>query len=218
MILDILNKINKLKIILASTSPRRIEYLGKLGVKFEIVESKFKEDLDKNQFQSVYDYCLENAKLKAIHTGLQLKEQNQQPQPNIIIGSDSIVVYDNKIFEKPKSLEEAKSMLSLLSGKTHTVCTAVHIEYFNENTNTKGSSSFYTLTNVEFDQLSSELINYYVDNYKPLDKAGSYGIQEVVAASFIKSINGDFYNVTGLPIHDLSTNLRKVYIDNFLEK
>ncbi|KAM9968616.1 hypothetical protein ACTFIW_007766 [Dictyostelium discoideum] len=216
MILDILVKFNKLKIILASTSPRRIEYLGKLGVKFEIVESKFKEDLDKSQFQSVYDYCLENAKLKAIHAGIQLKEQNQQP--NIIIGSDSIVVYDNEIFEKPKSLEEAKSMLTLLSGKIHTVCTAVHIEFFNENTNSKGSSSFYTLTNVEFDQLSPELINYYVDNFKPLDKAGSYGIQQTPAASFIKSINGDFYNVTGLPVHDLSVNLRKIYIDNFLEK
>ncbi|KAM9991662.1 hypothetical protein ACTFIZ_005083 [Dictyostelium cf. discoideum] len=217
MILDILNKFNKLKIILASTSPRRIEYLGELGVKFEIVESKFKEDLDKSQFQSVYDYCLENAKLKAIHTGIQLKEQQKQ-QPNIIIGSDSIVVYDNKIFEKPKSLEEAKSMLTLLSGKIHTVCTAVHIEFFNENTNSKGSSSFYTLTNVEFDQLSPELINYYVENFKPLDKAGGYGIQQLSAASFIKSINGDFYNVAGLPIHDLSINLRKVYIDNFLEK
>ncbi|EGC32104.1 hypothetical protein DICPUDRAFT_38848 [Dictyostelium purpureum] len=214
MLLDVLERLNSFKIVLASGSPRRIEYLSKLGLKFEIVESKFEENLDKSKFSSAYDYCLENAKLKAIHTNRQLFEKNNK-YPNITIGADSIVVYNNKIFEKPKSLKEAKEMLAFLSGKSHFVCTAVHIEFNNESNQKKGQESFYTLTQVEFDNLSSDLIEYYVENYKPLDKAGSYGIQEIPAGSFIKRIDGDFYNVTGMPIHDISIHLRKVYDQNF---
>eukprot|EP01132_Coremiostelium_polycephalum_P002730 gene2730-3388_t len=175
-------------------------------LKFNVVPSVFQEDLDKSKFPSPYDYCLETATEKAKEVYKRLEKEGNTP--NIVISADSIVVLGDKILEKPKDVATAKEMLKEMSGKSHNVCTAVHL--ICNNNGSVSSKSFYEITTVEFDNLSSSLIDYYVDNFKPLDKAGSYGIQELAAASFIKSINGDFYNVTGIPIHALSKQLRSL--------
>ncbi|EFA75829.1 hypothetical protein PPL_10884 [Heterostelium album PN500] len=216
MILDILEKLNKLNIVLASGSPRRVEYLKLLGLQFKVVPSTFEENLDKSKFENVYDYAVTTAKHKTEDVYQKLKAANDTP--NIIIGADSIVVLGDTILEKPKSIENAKEMLAGLSGRKHIVYTGVHLIVTNNDNQQSISKSFYEATEVEFDTLSDELIAYYVDNYKPLDKAGGYGIQEVAATSFIKSINGCYYNVTGIPIHRLTKELRELYHKLFLKQ
>ncbi|KYQ89169.1 hypothetical protein DLAC_10415 [Tieghemostelium lacteum] len=213
MILDLLNEINKLNIILGSTSPRRIEYLSKLGLEFKIEASKFEENLDKSLYKTPIDYCCDTSKHKTEEVFNRLK--NDDMPSSILIGADSIVVKGQTIFEKPKSVDDAKQMLRQLSASTHQVCTSVTIIAYNSSTKIIVQRNFYVLTEVEFDEISDSLINHYIENCKPFDKAGSYGIQEVPASSFIKKINGDFYNVTGLPIHQLSKELREVYISCF---
>ncbi|GAM22102.1 hypothetical protein SAMD00019534_052770, partial [Acytostelium subglobosum LB1] len=209
MVLDIIEQLNQLDIVLASGSPRRVEYLRNLGLRFRVVASTFEENLDKSQFNNIVDYAVTNAMYKAQEVFERLKRENKTP--NIVIGADSIVVLDNKILEKPKSMEHAKEMLRSLSGRQHQVVSGVHIIVSMDNGVTHNSTSFHESTDVEFDQLSDQSINYYVETCKPLDKAGSYGIQEVPAASFIKRINGCYYNVTGIPIHHISNQLRSLY-------
>ncbi|KAF2072616.1 hypothetical protein CYY_006075 [Polysphondylium violaceum] len=214
MVLDVIEKINSLpNVVLASTSPRRIEALSGLGLSnLKIISPSFIENLDKSTFATPQDYCLENAKQKAKCVYEDIKGTS------IVIGVDTICVHENKILEKPINTEAAKEMLNSLSGVSHFVYSGVFILYHNEKTDEKGQESFVTSTKVTFDTISKESINYYVEKYKPLDKAGSYGIQEVVAGSFIKGIEGDYYNVTGIPVNDISRTLRSIYVNIFSQK
>tara|TARA_B110000008_G_C16743549_1_gene473676 strand:+ start:203 stop:763 length:561 start_codon:yes stop_codon:yes gene_type:complete len=181
------------KIILASKSPRRKELLKLLDVKFSVeireVDELYSEDLNK---KDVAEYL---ANLKAdsfIEVG---KDQ-------LIITADTIVLVEGKILGKPKNKNEAFQMLSSLSNKSHDVITGVCIKTSNKST------SFSTSTKVFFKALSSAEIEYYIDTYKPFDKAGSYGIQEWIGAVGISKIEGSYYNVVGLPIHELNKELK----------
>ena len=187
------------QIVLASNSPRRKELLKNAGIKFttrvkEIPET-YPHDID---LYAIASY-LAREKGKVYIPELDKNE--------LLITADTVVICDGIIFEKPSDYDEAFKMLSRLSGKTHEVITGVCM------TTTEGQTSFDDSTLVEFDQLSSEDIHYYIETYKPFDKAGSYGIQEWIGMIGIKKINGSYFNVVGLPIHKLYKELRQYIIN-----
>jgi septum formation protein len=173
------------KIILASQSPRRRELLHLAEIDFEVIvantDESYPDDL------SFEDTAMHIAKNKA----LAVAENNVG---KTILAADTIVVCDNKIIGKPIDREDAIAILLELSGNTHDVITGVCILKNN------GEILFADSTTVSFHALTQEQIIFYVDKYKPYDKAGAYAIQEWIGAVGIKKIEGDFYNVMGLPI------------------
>ena len=174
------------KIILGSSSPRRADILKKLKLDFEIIPSSYVEPHDMTDFS--YTYVKNLAYNKALDVAKKLKEKA------VVIGADTIVVLDNKILGKPKNKQDAYDTLALLSGKTHSVVTAVAVVSSPElKTKVKSETTYVT-----FENLTNEQIKYYIENYKPLDKAGSYGIQEL-PSGYVKSVDGDIDNVIGLP-------------------
>lgn len=183
------------RLILASNSPRRKELLKDLGYSFEIIPSNIDEKINPNKsIQSE----IENL---SFNKALSVFKDNKD---SIVIGSDTVVILDNKIYGKPKTNEEAKAMLKALSNKTHLVLTAVSI------ISSKQSETFSVKTEVEFDNITDEEIDKYIKEENVLDKAGAYAIQGL-AKKFIKSINGDYYTIMGLPIHELYVRLKKYY-------
>ncbi len=178
------------KIILASSSPRRADILKKLNIGFEIIPSPYVEDHTRTVFS--YDFIENLAYNKAKAVVPLVKE------PSIIIGADTVVVLDNEILGKPGSYEGAFKMLKRLSGKTHLVVTSIVV--INTQTNEVKKNS--TTSEVTFENLSDEQIKYYIDNYKPFDKAGSYGIQEM-PEGYIKSYTGDLENIIGISSNSL---------------
>lgn len=175
------------KIILGSASPRRADILKKLKLDFEIIPSSYVEKHDRTDFS--YDFVENLAYNKALYVA-----KEHQNESRLVIGADTIVVIGNKILEKPKDYEEAKKMLSELSGKTHFVVTAIAIVN-SKDLNYKIKS---TTTYVTFKKLTQEQIDFYITNYKPFDKAGAYGIQEL-PDGFVEKVDGDIDNVIGLP-------------------
>jgi len=173
-------------IILASQSPRRKQLLEWAEVPFEILiketDESFPTDL------SVEEIAIHIAKNKA----LAVKQANNISIP--ILAADTIVVLNNRVIGKPKDREDAIDILSDLSGQKHFVITGVVIIYGDEEI------SFADKTEVTFHTLSKAQIEFYIDKYKPYDKAGAYAIQEWIGVTGIESINGDFYNVMGLPV------------------
>lgn len=186
------------KIILASASPRRAEILKMANIEFEVrasnIEEVMKPDLSPEEI--VQDLALQ--KTAAIHNSA---------DNSITLGADTIVVLNNEILGKPTDLNQAKDTLRKLSGNMHKVITGVAIF------NGEQQSVFQETTEVYFNELSDEQIEHYVENYKPLDKAGSYAIQEYIGAVGIAKIVGDYYNVVGLPINRVMRYLMK--INNF---
>ncbi|MBN2667829.1 MAG: septum formation protein Maf [Bacteroidales bacterium] len=182
------------KLILASQSPRRHELMKVLGWEFEIKMANVEENFPPNYTKE--DIPLYLARLKADALVDQLKENE------ILITADTIVWFKNRALNKPLNDEDAVQMLTALSGNTHQVYTAVQL------THVAKRFSFYAETNVTFDRLKQEEIRHYVDAYKPLDKAGAYGIQEWIGYIGIESIEGSFYNVMGLPIQMLYKELQ----------
>ncbi len=191
----ILENLKQYNIILASKSPRRAQLLSEMGLKFSIGDNKgvaeiFPDDLS-NKKVAIY-----LAELKTSAYNEELKNDN-----NLIITADTIVCLEGKILGKPKDRQNAVKMLQKLSGKKHKVITGVCIK-----TNSK-TVSFSASTKVFFNTLSKEEINYYINNYKPYDKAGAYGIQEWIGMAAIEKIEGSYFNVVGLPIHKLYKHL-----------
>jgi septum formation protein len=174
------------KIILASQSPRRKQLLEWAEVPFDIVVKETDESYPDNL--SINEIAVHIARNKA----LAIKSTVDTSMP--ILAADTIVVLDGLIIGKPKDREEAVNILSSLSGKQHQVITGVVILH-NEK-----EIAFAETTEVLFHELSLTQIEFYVDNYKPYDKAGAYAIQEWIGVVGIKTINGDFYNVMGLPV------------------
>jgi len=175
------------KIVLASGSPRRKQLLKLLNVKFDIIIP----EIDESHYRpdgSPESYCSLLANLKA-------ENVSRNYPGSLVIGADTIVVLDGKIIGKPQDRSDACQMLAGLSGKTHTVLTAVVLKHPSENPD----HTFVESTDVTFHHLAPNLIEYYVDNYAPYDKAGSYGIQDF-SAVFVKSITGSYHNVVGFPI------------------
>ena len=196
-----MKNIDKLgRIILASKSPRRIEILKKIDLNFEVMPSDIVEDFDRTSPSAFVQICAYEKAKK-----ISLMNRN-----NFVIGADTIVVLDKKIMEKPRDVNESRKMLGLLSGKTHKVFTGVSIQNFNKDIN----ESFYSTTEVELNSISDNIIDYYISNYEPYDKAGSYGIQDWFSSQ-IKKINGCYYNVMGLPLSKVFKCLYDISMDNF---
>lgn len=181
-------------IILASQSPRRKELLALLDLKFT-VEIKAVDEVypDNLNYTEVAEYL---AKLKA--SAFKNIENDQ-----LIITADTVVVLEGRILGKPKDKTEAIRMLESLSSKSHQVITGVCL------TSLDKQISFSSTTKVIFKKLSSLEIEYYIEHYKPYDKAGSYGIQEWIGAIGITKIEGSYFNVVGLPIQELNEQLKE---------
>ncbi len=174
------------KIVLASQSPRRKQLLEWAEIPFDIIiketDESYPEDLSKEET------AIHIARNKA----LAVKQANYITMP--VLAADTIVVLANEIIGKPKDRDEAVKILSSLSGKLHHVITGV-VLLTDEN-----ELAFSETTEVQFHDLSLSQIEFYVDQYKPYDKAGAYAIQEWIGVVGIKSVKGDFYNVMGLPV------------------
>lgn len=184
------------KIILASQSPRRKQLLEWAEVPFEVIVSESDELFPPTLTRE--EIAIYIAKNKAL--AVKSKLQND----TIILAADTIVVLNDHIIGKPVHREEAIAILMALSGEKHKVITGVVL--------LKGDKeiSFADTTEVEFNMLSGAQIEYYVDKYKPYDKAGAYAIQEWIGVIGIKSINGDFYNVMGLPVSRVVKALKEI--------
>ena len=185
-----LSNLNKYNIILASKSPRRQELLRGMGVKFTISTKETPENFPAEMPLDKVPEFLSQQKSKAF-------DENELPENYLIITSDTVVIAENEILGKPKDRNDALRMLSLLSGKTHRVVTGVTIR------TAKKSKTFAVKSKVTFANLDVEEMAYYVDNYRPYDKAGAYGIQEWIGYVGITGLNGSFYNVMGLPTRRL---------------
>jgi septum formation protein len=175
------------RIILASQSPRRRQLLEWAELNFEVVIVPTDETYPDNL--SIDEIPMHIARHKAIAVQSGLSDEDYP----IIIAADTVVVLEGKIIGKPISAQEAFDILSRLSGQVHQVITGVCIIG-------KTELLFSDITSVEFHALTADEIWFYINNYKPYDKAGAYGIQEWIGVTGIKSINGDFYNVMGLPV------------------
>lgn len=173
------------KIILASSSPRRADILKKHNIEFKIIPSPYVEDHSRTDFS--YDFIENLAYNKAKAVVPLVKE------PSTIIAADTIVVLDGKILGKPNGYDGAFDMLKNLSGKTHHVVTAIVVM----DSDTQNYKKQSTTSEVTFENLTDEQIKYYIDNFKPFDKAGSYGIQEM-PKGYIKSYTGDLENIIGI--------------------
>lgn len=179
----------KHNIILASKSPRRSELLSKSGFDFEIktldVEENYPETMN------VYDVPEYLARKKATES-ISLLQSNQ-----ILITADTVVIFDGEIFGKPTSVKHAFEMLNALSSKKHTVVTGVCILSHEKEL------SFSDTSYVQLSNLNDEEIHFYIDTYKPFDKAGSYAIQEWIGLCKIEKIEGSYSNIMGLPMQKL---------------
>lgn len=185
-----LSNLNKYNIILASKSPRRQELLRGMGVKFTILTRETPENFPAEMPLDKVPQFLSQQKSKAF-------DENELPENYLIITSDTIVIAENEILGKPKDRDDALRMLALLSGKTHHVVTGVTVR------SAKKVKTFSVKSKVTFAALDADEMAYYVDNYRPYDKAGAYGIQEWIGYVGISGLNGSFYNVMGLPTRRL---------------
>ena len=188
------DKLKGKKIILGSKSPRRQSLLKQLGLDFEVksksVEEVYPENIDKEEI------AIHLAELKAKAFEEELSDNN-----TILITADTIVWMDGKVLGKPIDRQDAIKTLRKLSGKTHEVITGVCLISSNKK------KSFCVNTKVFFSKLTDEEIEYYIDTFKPYDKAGAYGIQEWIGYIGIDRIEGSFYNVVGLPVKALYDEL-----------
>ena len=192
-----LDNLKRYKVILASNSPRRKELLSGLGIQYEVkvlpdIDESYPEGMDGMEIPR-YVAC---KKAEAYRSVMQPDE--------LLITADTIVWLDGKVMGKPADENEASLMLHALSGHTHQVITGVCLigDGFQR--------SFSTLTDVSFATLTDEEIEYYIRTYHPMDKAGSYGIQEWIGFIGVERISGSYFNVMGLPIQRLYTELRKL--------
>jgi len=190
------NLLEKYNVILGSLSPRRKELLTDTGVKFTIKKIN-KEEKYPNTLKDK-DIAKFLAKQKASYLANQLKTDD------LLITADTIVTLNNIVFNKPKDNNNAFNMLSQLSGNTHKVITGICIKTQNKEL------LFSDTTLVTFKKLLNEEINFYINNYNPLDKAGGYGIQDWIGKVGVTSIKGSYTNVIGLPLAKLFENLKKI--------
>jgi septum formation protein len=180
-------KLKNYQIILASGSPRRHQFLKDLDIPFIVEHKPLKEEYpDDLKGKEITDFL---SKLKAESFLRELKENE------IVITSDTIVWFDNRALGKPETTTEAFKMLETLSGKTHEVISSVTFST-KDHQQTENCS-----TKVTFKDLSKDEIDFYINNYHPLDKAGAYGIQEWIGLIGITHLEGSYFNVVGLPTH-----------------
>eukprot|EP00163_Fabomonas_tropica_P029637 TRINITY_DN642_c0_g1_i9.p1 TRINITY_DN642_c0_g1~~TRINITY_DN642_c0_g1_i9.p1 ORF type:complete len:222 (-),score=27.16 TRINITY_DN642_c0_g1_i9:226-891(-) len=194
--------LNKLRVVLASTSPRRRELLALAGLKFDCVAPNYEETIEehKRHHTTGPDEARIHAIGKAKEVYERLQQQDGDNAPSIVIGSDTVVIKDlndTTVYGKPKSHEEAIATLMQWSGSSHYVVSAVCIY------SKHGPVVFSNETRVEFTHFSPEDAAAYVATGEPMDKAGSYAVQGRGGAMFVKGIYGCYYNVVGLPVQAL---------------
>lgn len=182
-------------IILSSNSPRRKELLAGLDLKFDIyvipdIDESYPESLSVIEIAEYISAKKAEAYKNEINVG------------DIVITADTVVILGSDVLGKPKNLDEAKCILHKLSGKTHHVVTGVCL------TSIDKQKRFSVVTDVTFKNLSDSEIDYYVENYRPLDKAGAYGIQEWIGYVGVTSIHGSYFNVMGLPVQRIYMELQ----------
>lgn len=183
-----LNNLDKYDVVLGSNSPRRRELLNDMGVKFRVETIKGIDETYPANLP-VEEIPVFLARLKA--------ESHPLSDNELLITADTIVVLDDAVLGKPDDEQDAHRMLRALSGRAHRVISGVCVM------TKERCESFADTSIVHFAQLTDDEIDYYIDHYRPLDKAGAYGIQEWIGNIGIAGINGDFYNVMGLPTRKL---------------
>lgn len=193
-------RLSKYRLILASQSPRRRELLAGCGLSYELAPKYEVEECFPDQMpcDEVAEFL---SRLKSEKFPRTLSSEE------ILLTADTVVVANNQILGKPHSRDEALQMLGELSGKSHTVITGVTLR------SKEQTRSFSVSSRVKFRNLTEEETEYYIDNFRPYDKAGSYGIQEWIGYVAIESIEGSFFNVMGLPVQRVYVELEK-----FIEK
>ena len=183
------------KIVLSSNSPRRKELLGELGIDFEVrviegIDETYPKELS---VEEVPQY-IAREKARVYIVG----------KDEVLLTADTVVVLGNEIMGKPHDEADAMRMLRQLSGKTHQVITGVCLKTSDKQV------TFSDITDVSFAELTDEDIKFYVDNFRPLDKAGAYGIQEWIGLAGVTGIKGSYFNVVGLPVHRVYAELKKL--------
>lgn len=191
-----LDNLKKYKVILASNSPRRKELLSGLGLEYEVkvmpgIDETYPDTLPTEEVP-VY---IAREKAEAYRKSI--------AEDELIITADTVVCIDGEVLGKPADEAEAYAMLRKLAGRTHLVITGVCL------TTVQFQKSFAAVTEVTFDQLTDEEISFYVEKYRPFDKAGAYGVQEWIGYVGVTGMNGSFYNVMGLPVQRLYQELKK---------
>lgn len=196
------NILGKKNLVLGSASPRRRELVAGLGIDVRMLEPIEADE----SFP---------ARMRPEDVAVYVSQKKAHPyqvllgSDDILLTADTVVVNRGEVMGKPHDRREALAMLRLLSAHTHTVVTGVTL------TTLKRQISFSESTEVEFAELMPEEIEYYVDTYRPYDKAGAYGIQEWIGQIGIKAIRGDFYNVMGLPLRALYEHLRRLAVNRY---
>lgn len=185
----------RLKIILASASPRRKELLAGLDLDFEVkVVKGVSESYPKTLRAEEVPQYISREKAAAY----------QVADDELLLTADTVVIVDNTILGKPHDADDARRMLRLISGRTHQVVTGVTL------TTAKAQKTFGVSTDVTFRQLTDDEIDYYIAHYRPFDKAGAYGIQEWIGYVGVTSIRGSYYNVMGLPVQRIYQEIMEI--------
>ena len=190
----LLDRLKNYSVILASKSPRRQELLQRMGIDFECRVKETPEDYPSMPFDEVPQYL-------SLQKSLAFSDK-ELPDNYLLITADTVVIAGGEILGKPHDRADALRMMEILSGKTHHVVTGVTVRTASK------TKSFRVRSKVTFAVLEPEEMTYYVDHYKPYDKAGAYGIQEWIGYVGIAGLNGSFYNVMGLPTRKLYQTLK----------
>jgi septum formation protein len=191
-----LDNLKKYNIVLASKSPRRQELLKGIGVDFSILTKEVDESFPSKLPLIDVAPFLSLKKAKAF-------EDSELPENYMVITADTVVIVENEILGKPKDRDDAIRMMNLLSGKAHKVVTGVTVH-------TKEKTKTFSVTSkVTFETLDNQEIDYYIDNFKPYDKAGAYGVQEWIGYIGVSNVEGSYYNVMGLPTQRLYKVLKE---------
>lgn len=183
-----------MNIILASQSPRRKELLSNLGFSFQTVSLDVQED---------YPQDLEPSMIAGFLSQLKAQSFRELSPGELLITADTIVVSGGRVLGKPTDKEQAMSMIMELSNSIHQVYTAVSIRTIDD------CQTFTDVAEVEFLPILKEEVEFYIENYKPMDKAGAYGVQEWLGMAKIKRINGSFYTIMGMPTHLIYQELKR---------
>ena len=191
-----LENLAKYHVVLASNSPRRKELLAGLDLSYEVrvlpgIDESYPDGLTMEEIPQ----CISQKKARAY--------QSSMADNELIITADTIVWSDGKVLGKPADEQEAGEMLCLLSGKTHQVVTGVTL------LSKEQEKTFAVVSEVTFDTLTAEEIDYYVHRYRPMDKAGAYGIQEWIGYVGVTALKGSYFNVMGLPVQRLYKELKQ---------
>jgi septum formation protein len=198
---------DKFLLVLGSQSPRRKELLGWLNIPFEIVTADL-DEISHEKDPSDIAIDLASQKAHAVKTKIDFAKHP------FIISSDTIVVLDNKIYGKPKDVNEARIILSELSDKTHLVITGVSFYFFDPQTQKMREHLFYDSTEVTFNEITPDLMENYLATKDSLDKAGAYGIQGP-SLTFISNVNGSYSNVVGFPLDKIVSELKIILGENW---